>query len=183
MFIGITGTFGAGKGTVAKFFVSKGFKHYSSSDLICEYLDKEKLDHTRQNMITMANKLRAQYGTGFIVETFLKRAKDQDAVMESIRSLGEVEELRKHNGILLAVDAPIEQRYKRILKRKSSKDLIDFQTFKEQEESEMHGSGPKQQIIACINEADFHIDNKYTIQELYKKLEVIYNEIKKTFMG
>jgi dCMP deaminase len=178
MLIGVTGTNGAGKSTIAHFFENNGYKHYSSSGLIREYLDKEKLEHTRDNMITMANKQREQHGNGFIVATFVKQGKKEDAVIESIRTLGEVEELKKHGGILLSVDAPIEERFKRISERKSSKDMIDFDKFKELEEQELEGDGPAQQIIACMKKADYTLFNSWAVEDLYSELQQILDNLK-----
>jgi dCMP deaminase len=181
MFIGITGTYGAGKGTVANFFKSKGFLHFSASDLLREYLDNEGLPHSRDNLIAMGKKIREQYGTGYIIEEFIKRANGQNAVLESIRSLGEVEALKKNSGILLSVNAPIEMRYKRIISRQSSKDNVDFQTFKTQEESELNGTGGGQQLIPCMKQAHYSINNTLTVEELYKNLEKLLEIMKQKF--
>lgn len=181
MFIGITGTNGAGKGTVAEYFVNKGFAHFVSSDLIREYLTKEELEHTRDNMIVMGKKLREEKGLDFIVETFFERANNKDSVLESIRSIGEVESLKRHKAILIAVDAPVEERYKRVIGRKSSKDSIDFDTFKQQEELEMKGTGGGQQIALCMDYADYKIMNDGSFDDLNSKISAIYKDIKKKF--
>ena len=58
--IGITGTLGAGKGTVVDFLVSeKGYKHYSVRSFISEEIIKRNLPLNRDSMVVVANDLRA----------------------------------------------------------------------------------------------------------------------------
>ncbi len=58
MIIGITGTSGAGKGTVVDYLLKKGFKHYSVRDFLTEEILKRGLEPNRDNMIFVANELR-----------------------------------------------------------------------------------------------------------------------------
>lgn len=180
--LGITGTNGAGKGTIVEFLVKvEGFKHFSASGLISEEIVKRGMSVDRDNMIVVANELRAKYGPGYIAEELLRRAGEsrEDRIIESIRTLGEVEKLRKEGGILLAVDADQKIRYERITKRGSNKDRVSFEEFVEQEKKEMESEDPnKQNLSACIKVADYVIQNNGTIEELNREIEKILIIIK-----
>ncbi len=63
MIVGITGTIGAGKGTVVEYLVQKkGFVHFSARALILEEVKKRGLEVARENTTLVANDLRAAFG-------------------------------------------------------------------------------------------------------------------------
>ncbi len=183
MIIGITGTIGAGKGTVVDYLVkNKGFKHFSARALIVEEIEKRGLENNRDNMVIVGNDLREKYGPGYVAEELFKRATEfgGDAIIESLRAVGEIEALRKKGKfVLLAVDADAEIRYKRISARGTSTDSISFEKFLADEEKEMNSTDiNKQNLKKCIEMADFKIENNGTIDELNSKIKEIYEEIK-----
>jgi dCMP deaminase len=180
MIIGITGTLGAGKGTIVKFLKEKGFAHFSVRDFLTEEILRRGLNVNRDNMISVANDLRTSFGASYIVEELFVRAAKTggDAVIESIRCVGEVEALRnKEDFVFWAVDADVESRYTRITERKSSTDRVSFQDFVRQEESEMENDDPlKQNLKVCIGMADFCFRNDWTKVELEGKVEKVLGE-------
>ena len=94
--LGITGTLGAGKGTVVDYLISKkGFIHYSVRALLVEEIQLRELEINRDNMVAVANDLRAANSPAWIVEQLYEQAEGNghDCVIESIRSPGEVEAL------------------------------------------------------------------------------------------
>jgi dephospho-CoA kinase len=127
--IGITGTLGAGKGTIVDYLENqKGYSHYSVRSYLIEEIERRGLENNRDNMVLVANELRAKNSPSFIIEELYKQAlaAGKNAVIESIRTPGEVEFLKKQgNFILLAVDADPEVRYERIFLRQSSTDKVD----------------------------------------------------------
>lgn len=180
--VGITGTNGAGKGTVVEYLVEKrNFKHFSAGGLITEEIVKRNLPVNRDSMILVANDLREKFGSGYVIEELLKRAEGEDrAVVESIRTLGEVEKIKGRNGVLLAVDADQKIRYERILKRGSNKDQVSFAKFAEQEKNELDSTDAnKQNLRACRQTADYVIENNGTIEELNQKVEKILKIMEK----
>lgn len=175
MIIGVTGTLGAGKGTLVEYLQTKGFEHYSVRGFLNERLSAEGKENTRDNMVTLANKLRAENSPSYIAEQLFEQAskKGGDAVIESLRAVGEVESLRaKGNFYLLAVDADSKTRYERIKKRASSTDNVSYEEFVAQEQREMSSADPnKQNISKCINLADIVLLNNESIEDFYFKVE------------
>lgn len=173
--LGITGTNGAGKGTVVEYLIKqKKFVHFSASGLITEEIEKRGLPVNRDSMIEVGNDLRAKNGAGYIAEELIRRASKNEgnSIIESIRTLGEVEKLREKGGILLAVDAEQKLRYERNLKRGGVKDDVSFGEFVEQERKEMESDDPnKQNLLACRKAADYVIQNNGSIEELNNEIE------------
>lgn len=181
LIVGITGTNGAGKGTVVDYLIKeKDFKHFSASGLITQEIIKRNLPVNRDNMIIVGNDLRAKNGAGYIAEELIRRASsnNSNSIIESIRTLGEVDKLRERGGMLLAVDADQKLRYKRIVLRGEEKDKVSFEQFVAQEKKEMESDDPnKQNLQACKKVADYLIENNGTLEELNKEIEKLLVKI------
>ncbi|MEA3497073.1 MAG: AAA family ATPase [Bacteroidota bacterium] len=179
---GITGTIGAGKGTIVDYLVNKNFKHFSVRAFLTEEIKKRKLPVNRDNMVIVANELRKKHSPAYIVEQLynIALATGDNCVIESIRTPGEVELLRsKENFYLLAVDALAEKRYDRIVKRKSETDNISFTEFLSNEKREMESDDPnKQNLSKCIEQTDYKLINNTEYKNLYEQIEKILKEIK-----
>lgn len=180
--IGITGTLGAGKGTLVDYLVrEKGFVHFSVRGFLAEVITEKGQPVNRDTLTHTANELRQQHGPAYIIEQLYKKAAEhgQNAIIESIRTPGEIEALRNQKGfVLLAVDAGIHIRYERIVKRNSETDRIDFDTFQSNEQREMHSDDlHKQNLAACIRQADFVLNNNGSLQQLEDQAEVIMEKI------
>jgi len=182
MILGITGTDGAGKGTVVDYLVKeKGFALYHARTLLIEEIEKRGLPIDRKHMRLVANDLRAQYGNDYIVRFFLERATktgDKKIVIDSIRALAEAEALKAVGGVLLAVDADQELRYERVQLRRSESDQVTFDEFKEHEVLEMNDPNPhgmqKQKVIEM---ADYVVGNNGTFDELRAQVDGVLEKI------
>ncbi len=182
MIIGITGTLGAGKGTVGEYLVQeKAFGYFSARAFIAKEVEKRGLPMNRDTFTEVANDLRATYGPGHIIRELYREAQESggDAVIESIRTPGEIEALKKEEDFyLLAVDADPRLRYERVVERASETDRISFQKFLVDEEREMHSVDPnKQNLGACIAAADFKLINNGSLEELHTQIEEVLKEI------
>ena len=176
MIIGITGTLGAGKGTVVKYLVERqGFTHLSARDFFQELMEKEGVPIDRDHMVAFANNLRAQHGPGYVFDELFKRAQEKggDVVIESLRTVGEATALKSQDdAYLLAVDADQDLRFNRIHGRGSQLDQVNFDKFVEQEKTEMNGIEPYQQNIAAVMKmADYTIYNDNDTEALYLEVE------------
>ena len=176
--IGITGTLGSGKGTVVEYLKNNyGFKHFSASDFINEEITRRGLPINRDNQRLVANELRTKYGGSYVAENLYDRAMKfgGNAVLESLRAVGEIESLRKNPGkfYLLAVDADPKIRYDRVTtKRKGEKDQVSYEHFVEQEQKEMHDtSAGGMNIAQCMKMANAHIDNSGSIEQLQNQVD------------
>ena len=66
---GITGTLGAGKGTIVDYLVKeKGFNYFSVRQYLIEQIKERELPINRDNMTHIANELRAGNSPSFIIE-------------------------------------------------------------------------------------------------------------------
>jgi dephospho-CoA kinase len=182
MIIGITGTLGAGKGTIVDYLVKQmGFRHFSVRDYLMNALNQLGKPVNRDTMTSLANELRALYGPSYIVDQLFEEASKGHghAIIESIRTPGEIASLRnKGPFVLLAVDADPELRFKRVIQRASETDSVDFETFKANELREMSSLDPNHQNLAeCIRQADYCLANNGSPYELYAQVEQILNKL------
>jgi len=181
MIIGITGTNGAGKGTVVDFLIkTKKFRHYSVSGYLEKELKKRKIEVNRPNLAKIANEIREKKGADYIVSQLFRKAEKQtgNGVIESIRCPSEAKFIKKHQGILIAVDANPKTRYRRITARNSSKDKVSFREFLNQEKSEMENKNSHHQNLKkCLEMADFLIENNHNLPNLYAQIEKIVSQI------
>jgi dCMP deaminase len=184
MIIGITGTLGSGKGAIAEYLIEKGFKHFSVREFLLDIIRQKGMPENRDSMVSVGNELRQLHGSSYLVEQLYERAKffeDKmpNSIIESIRTVGEVEALKaKGNFYLIGVDADIDKRYLRISSRASATDMVSFGQFQEEELREMASDDPtKQNLSACRGLADFVIDNSGSIEELRFQIDEILERI------
>ena len=72
------------------------------------------------------------------------------------------------------MNADQKLRFERAIARKSASDFVTFEKFQEQERLESENSDPsKQNINACIEMADYVVNNDWDIEELHRQLDKI----------
>lgn len=181
MIIGITGTLGAGKGTVVESLKEKGFNHHSMSGFIREEIVRRGIQVDRDAYTVVGDDIRAEHGPGYIAASLAERAiaAGGDAIIESIQTPGEAAEIRQHGGVLWAVDADPHIRYERIRLRGSEKDNVTFEDFMRVEKKEMSSDDPtKHNIGAVVQMADYTIHNDGSIEELRAQVDEILGKIR-----
>jgi dephospho-CoA kinase len=169
--IGLTGTNGSGKGEAATFFKTHGYSYSSLSDIIRDELIQEQQEITRDALIQKGNQMREKHGADILARRVMNQV-TRKAVIDSIRNPSEVEYLRKQEGfILLAIDASVEIRYKRVKQRGRNESVSTLQEFIAKEEEEMTQRDKGQQLEACMRLADYLVTNEGALVDFHKKLE------------
>jgi dephospho-CoA kinase len=179
--VGITGTSGAGKGTIVDYLVKeKRYIHLSVRQYLTDELEKKGLEINRDNMRELANKLREENGAGYIMQQLYLQAikSGENCIIESIRCVGEIDTLKdiaRESGkefILLGVDANPKIRYERIKERNSETDKVPYERFLEQERSESISEDPaKQNLPKCLELSDKIFINEGSIADLEYQIE------------
>ncbi len=179
MIVGVTGTNGAGKGTVVDFLVDqKKFNHFSARNFLIEEIKRQGLPVDRTHMRQVANGMRKIHGPSYVVEQLMEQAAHApgNSVIESIRTVGEGEFLKKHSALIWAVDADRKTRYERVLKRWSETDRVDFETFCMHEDREMSSTEPWDMNVFSVMKMSNHVFlNNGTVEELFAQIEDVLN--------
>ena len=182
MLIGITGTFGSGKGAVVDYLVAKqGFRHVSARKIWTQELEARKMLVDRDTMTSFANSMRAEHGPAYFMERALDtvESETENVVIESVRTVAETQMLKDRGGVLLAVNADIKERYRRISGRGSALDKVSFDDFVRQEKLELENDDPnKQNVLKVVSMADLVINNNGTIKELKENVNTFLNKYK-----
>lgn len=181
MILGITGTNGAGKGTVGQYLSQKHrFNYFSARDVWNEEIAKRGLPSNRDTMVAISNELRAVHGADYFAQSALKKAAavGGDVVFESIRTVGEAKCLKQQGALLWAVDADIKLRYERVVLRQSETDQVSFEKFVADEQREWENIDPaKQNLKAVMAMANHVFLNNGTQDELFAQVEVALKSI------
>lgn len=148
--IGVSGTNGAGKDTVAHFLARH--HHYlfvSVSDLLREDLRSRGLDPGRENTRLLSAAWRREFGLSVLVDKAVELYKHTDGdykglVVASLRNPYEGKRIHELGGRLIWVDANPEIRYKRVqANRREGRGMDDQKTFEQflaEEHAEMERS-------------------------------------------
>ena len=179
--IGLTAFHGAGKGEVAKYLSSKGFRHFSvRHDVLWPEVDRQGLPRDRDSLNRVGNQLRQEHGADYVTRVLVDKALESgvNTVVESFYTLSEIHHARQESralGVkftLMAVDADREIRYSRICKRASETDNLSFAEFCEKELRESSSLDPKQHNLrACRDIADIVVLNQDSIEHFHRQLE------------
>ncbi|HQU07478.1 MAG: hypothetical protein B7X04_00430 [Parcubacteria group bacterium 21-54-25] len=175
MVLGITGTIGAGKGAVVAYLTAtNGFTHFSARSFLERRLQERALSPTRDNMKRVADELRANHSPAYLIEQLFAEAAalGSNAVIESVRTLGEASFLQQRGVPLLAIDADRRVRYRRIVGRGLSTDHVSFAEFCRQEDAELSNTDPNQQnLTGVMARADCHIENDGSRDDLRTQVD------------
>ncbi len=182
--IGLTGTMGSGK-EVVKDFIKKRYDCYyvTLSDIIKGELEKRKGTFNRTTLQDMGNEMRKKYGNhilAMLAVSYLGKDK-QAIVIDGIRNTAEIEFLKKKYGgdfKLLAVDAPREMRFQRVVER-GKDDPSAWEEFVKADDRDQGVGEDKAglHVKDCLGMADYLIVNDGSLEDLERKVNEILQKI------
>lgn len=183
MIVGVTGTLGAGKGSVVDFLVTnKGLAHISVTDFMRSVAKERGILPDRMTFHDIANEYRSQGPTALqeaVLEWGRAQGITENFVIEAQYTPQEVRFIQEKGGIVLAVDADIRTRYERITGRGHDKDNTTFEAFKAHEELEMRPTESSNNHIAeALTAADYRIENNGTLEELHVQIEEVLKNLR-----
>ncbi len=175
--IGLSGTNGSGKDTIADLLVEKyGFLHADATKMLGDELDKRGLSHERINKSALSAEWRREHGMGVIVDKAVELYKQGDyagVIVGSLRHPGEVDRVHALGGKVIWVDADIKVRYDRVTKndRGRVEDRKSLEEFIEEQEREMRPSGDEATLnMSGVKEkSDIFIENNGNDIEEFKR--------------
>lgn len=172
--IGITGTIGSGKDTVAKYIGEKlGVPVMEISKYIKDKVRDAGQEISRLNVMDMGYKIAKEEGEDIIAIKYLEVMPDV-AVISGFRQLAQLDYLEKNsNLILISVDADAQVRFDRVHARGTVKELPTLEKFIEHELHENSDPASPMRLFECIKRAKFNITNDSTLENLYKSTDKV----------
>ena len=134
--IGLCGRAGAGKSSVASFVKQQltNVQVVSTGDVIRGILKSKGMEPTHYNLQNITKQILAEKGDDYISFIFDKIGTCFDiTVVDSFRRIQDAECFRKSYGppILVAVEAPTDERFQRLVTRKRASDAVDEESFRD----------------------------------------------------
>lgn len=175
LILGIAGEIASGKGTVTNYIVNEyqaGAHRFST--MLRDILRRLYLEISRENLQNLSTILRQNFGEDTLSRAIaedVKKDAREIVVIDGVRRLDDIKYLKKLPGFkLIYVEADIETRYERIIRRNenSNDQNKSFEEFSRENEQES-----EQQIKDLKNYADFVIDNNGEFKDLYKQVDKI----------
>lgn len=187
LIIGVTGTFGSGKDTVAS-VLEKDYNllHVSTSDIVREKsMERHGSIERNPYLQETATYYRKEFGGDYFARQAYKRYQDQaerynGVVITGIRSLGEARAIHDLGGIMVQVDAPIEVRYGRMVDRqRDAESQMTLDEFKASEAKERTGGDDDASfnIDKLAEMADVKIDNSGTYEQFVAKIHLLADNL------
>lgn len=179
MLIGLTGRNAAGKGEVAKYLQSKSFYFHSLSDAIRDEIRSRGQELTRETLIQTGNELRHRFGAAILAERILQRLDDdKNYVIDSIRNPAEVDAFRRAKHFrLIRVEAPVEVRFDRTVRRGRENDPVTLEKFIELENREIVGDEASQNLAQVEAMADDALTNTGALDQLYPQIDALVGRL------
>ena len=174
--IATTGMPGSGKGELSRLFRGLGYPVYVCGDVVRREARERGLPDDSSTLGGLMFALREEGGRAAIVKRLaadLESDPSRVVVVEGIRNLEEVEELRRRfEVIVVAVHSPPRARYERLLRRGRGDDPKTLEEFRERDGRELRvGVG---EVIAL---ADLLVRNEGTLADLEGEFERLSERI------
>lgn len=179
--LGLAGEIAAGKGTAAKYVTEKyaGSSHRFST-MLRDVAKRMYLEENRENIQKISTIFRQNFSDDLLSKVIYHDVENDNhgyITVDGVRRAPDIDYLKKISGFkLVYIDASMENRYERIVKRDENADDAGktFEEFKKDHERET-----ELRIRDLKNIADFVIDNNGDFENLYAQVDKIIGEIKK----
>ena len=179
--IGIAGEIASGKGVVTQHLQDKyDAKKYRMSDALKDILTRLHLDVVRENLSSLSLGLRNLYGQDILIDALIqdiKKSESEFVIVDGVRRIAELEQLKKlDNFKLFYLEADPKIRYERLKKRDEKEDdkLKTFEQFQKDSQLETEKT-----ILELKDSTDYLIDNGGDLDQTYRRIDEIIEEIKK----
>lgn len=175
MKVGIAGTIGSGKGTLAKYLSNiLDCEIYSFGNLVREEATFQEIEHSRENLQELGYLMRKNSGRAFWAEKMVQRIledKRETCVIDGFRYPDQVEHFRKsfpEGFYLVGVDAQPKTRFRNMLNRGREDDPKNWEEFLVMNKNDLTGyrSGIGQNTKGTLELANQIIYNDRTLVEL-----------------
>lgn len=174
--IGLVGTIGAGKDTVAGHLIKKyKYQSISTGDIIRKMVSEEGKEPNRENSQIFQKEKREKEGSDFfsrkVVEE-IKKNQWEKAIFNGVRTPDDAKALKKEfgkNAVIILVDAEPHLRFERLKGRKRIGDPETFEEFQKQDKAEKELFN-FDEVLKYVN---YTIKNEGTYEELHKKIDVL----------
>lgn len=176
--LGITGRNCAGKDSVADVLERRGFERHSLSDVLRVELRARGAEITRSALIDVGRELRAAEGPAVLADRMKRMIRTTRVALVSVRSPAEVASLRRLDGfVLVSVEAPAEERFRRETSRRREGPVPTFAEFAELERREDSSDANAQQLGAAIALADRVVTNDGSLADLEARVVRLLEEL------
>lgn len=185
LIIGLVGTIGAGKTTVAQKLETLGFINFRFSKQLEEEILAVGLKLERINYQNIADQLRKEKGSDYLSRRLLDKINKSytkpSFVIDGFRNPAEIIPFReKDNFFLIGLNAPEEVRYQRLIDKDNSRSPRSFEDFLKQEKRD-NGEGEPEwglNITECLKQADYIIDTDKSERLVYKEVTDLITKLK-----
>lgn len=177
--LGFVGKLASGKAECQKYISDKqdaGSAKFSTS--LRDILNRLYLPISRENMQNLSLDLRNRFGGDILARVITEDVKNNSheiVVIDGVRRLEDISSLKDlPNFHLISIDASSEIRYKRMKLRNENEGDADktLSAFEEDEKREA-----ELQIPEVMAAANYHLDNNGSLEQLYKQIDKILEEI------
>jgi len=172
--IGLSGMPGSGKGVFVEIAKKKEWDVVRMGGVVWDFVKKKGLGLSDENVGRVADEERKKFGYCIWAERTLPLIKNEETVIDGIRSVEEVRVFKKHfpDFIVVSIHSSPGTRFQRIMKRKRVDDIFSKEKFDERDKRELSwGIG---EVIAL---SDVMIVNEVGADEFKRNIEKVLEEI------
>lgn len=175
--LGLIGERFAGKDVVAEYIKNHhGADHFRFSHILDDILGLLNLEISRRNEIDLGLGLRQIFGGQVLGPAIAKKVKDSEKMLVVVNGIrmDEVGIIKSMGAKTVYITAPEEVRFERYKNRREKTDdaVMDFAHF------QIQGKEATEIGIPILGaKTDYKIENVGSLEELYKKIETILQEI------